>query len=133
MNCDESLHKLCSPVRSNHFHIFKKFYFIYLFLAVLSLCCCMGFLQLQRAGAGLRLWYADFSLQRLLLLWSTGSRAYGLNSFGSWALEHRLYSCDARAQLLHNMWDFPGSEIEPMSSVLAGGFFTTEPSGKPPF
>ena len=28
------------------------------------------------------------------------------------------------------MWDFPGSGIEPMSSALAGGFFTTEPSGK---
>ena len=29
------------------------------------------------------------------------------------------------------MWDFPGSGMEPVSPVLAGGFFTTEPSGKP--
>ena len=27
--------------------------------------------------------------------------------------------------------DLPGSGIEPVSSALAGGFFTTEPSGKP--
>ena len=29
------------------------------------------------------------------------------------------------------MWDLPGSGIEPMSPVLAGGLFTTEPPGKP--
>ena len=29
------------------------------------------------------------------------------------------------------MWDFPGPEIEPVSPVLAGRFFTTEPPGKP--
>ena len=29
------------------------------------------------------------------------------------------------------MWDLPGLGIEPMSPALAGGFFTTEPPGKP--
>ena len=29
------------------------------------------------------------------------------------------------------MWDLPGSGIEPMSSALAGSFFTAEPPGKP--
>ena len=29
------------------------------------------------------------------------------------------------------MWDLPGREIKPVSPVLAGGFFTTEPPGKP--
>ena len=29
------------------------------------------------------------------------------------------------------MWDLPGSGIEPMTAALAGGFFTTEPPGKP--
>ena len=28
------------------------------------------------------------------------------------------------------MWDLPGSGIEPLSPVLAGGFFTTEPPRK---
>ena len=30
------------------------------------------------------------------------------------------------------MWDLPGPGIEPVSPALAGGFFTTEPLGKPP-
>ena len=29
------------------------------------------------------------------------------------------------------MWDFPGAGIELVSPALAGGFFITEPSGKP--
>jgi len=28
-------------------------------------------------------------------------------------------------------WDLPGPGIEPVSSALAGGFFTTEPQEKP--
>ena len=30
------------------------------------------------------------------------------------------------------MWDLPESGIDPVSPALAGGFFTTEPPGKPP-
>ena len=30
------------------------------------------------------------------------------------------------------MWDLPKPETEPGSLALAGGFFTTEPPGKPP-
>ena len=29
------------------------------------------------------------------------------------------------------MWELPGLGIEPVSPALAGGFFTTEPPGKP--
>ena len=47
------------------------------------------------------------------------------------ALEHRLNSCGSQAQLLRGMWDLPGSGIELVSLALAGGFFTTEPPGKP--
>ena len=31
------------------------------------------------------------------------------------------------------MWDLPRPEIKLVSPALAGGFFTTEPVGKPPF
>ena len=58
-------------------------------------------------------------------------QARGLSSCGSRALEHRLNSCRPRALLLLGMWDLPGSEIEPVSPAVAGGFFTTEPPGKP--
>ena len=33
--------------------------------------------------------------------------------------------------MLLGMWDLLGLEMEPMSTVLAGGFFIIEPPGKP--
>ena len=45
---------------------------------------------------------------------------------GARALEHRLSSCGTRALLPHGLWDLPGPEIEPMSSVFAGRFLTTK-------
>ena len=53
------------------------FFLSFFCLAVLGLCCSMGFLQLQCTG---------FSLQWLLMQ-STGSRASGLNGCTTWALE----------------------------------------------
>ena len=71
-----------------------------------------------------------FSLRWLLLLWSMGSRCTGFSSCGLWALEHRLSSCGAWAQLLHGVWDPPRLGLKPMSSVLTGGFPTTAPPRK---
>ena len=106
--------------------------FIYLFIfgCVGSLLLCAGFLQLQRTGFTL-LGCAGFSLRWLLLLWSMGSRPVGFSSCGLKALERRLSSCGARAQLLRGMWDLPRPGLEPMSPALAGGFSTTVPPGKP--
>ena len=56
----------------------------------------------------------------------------GFSSFLSPALEHRFNSCGTWVLLLHSMWDLPRPGIEPVSPVLAGGFFTTELPGKPP-
>ena len=44
---------------------------------------------------------------------------------------HRLSNCGSRAQLLCGMWDLPRPGLEPVSPVLAGGFSTTAPPGKP--
>ena len=52
------------------------------------------------------------------------------SSCGSRALERRLSSCGAQAELLHSLWDLPGPGLEPMSPELAGGFLTTAPPGK---
>ena len=46
--------------------------------------------------------------------------------------ERRLSSCGAPAELLQGTWNLSGSGIKPVSPELAGGFFTTEPPGKPP-
>ena len=65
-----------------------------------------------------------------------GSWAPGLEGSGncsSQALGHRLSSCGPCAQLLRGLWDLPGSGTKPTSAALAGGFFTTEPPGKPYF
>ena len=55
----------------------------------------------------------------------------GFSSCSSQAPGHRLGSCCTWGQWLHGMWDLPGSGIKPMSAALAGGFFATEPPGKP--
>ena len=43
----------------------------------------------------------------------------------------RLGSWGSRAKLLQGMWNRPGPGIKPVSPALTGGFFTTEPPGKP--
>ena len=78
--------------------------FIYLFVCLfiyLRLCCvfiatCMLSLVVASGGYSL-LQCTGFSLQWLLLLWSTGSRCTGFSSCGMRALERRLSSCGARA------------------------------------
>ena len=55
----------------------------------------------------------------------------GLSSCSPGAPEHRLHSCGAWARLLHSKWDRPGSGLKPVSPVLAGRVFTTEPAGQP--
>ena len=84
------------------------------------------------SGGHSSLWCAGFLLQWLLLLRNTGSRHTDFSSCGSRALERRLSSCGAWAQLLRGMWDLPGPGIEPVSPALAGRFLTTAPTGKPP-
>ena len=51
--------------------------------------------------------YVSFSLQRLLFC-------------GAQALEHRLRSCGAWAQLPHSIWNLPGLEIKSMSPAQTG-------------
>ena len=116
-------------------HLFNLF--IYFWLCWVFVAACR--LPLVAASGGYSsLRCTGFSLRWLLLLRSMGSRhassvvvAHGLNSCGTWALERRLSSCDARAQLLSGMWDPPGPGLEPVSPALAGGFLTTAPPGKP--
>ena len=107
---------------------------LYIFLLFIQ------FLQLRQGGllfscvaCGLLVVVASFiGEHRLQGVQPSVFLAHGLTSCGSWALGHRLSSCGARAQLLRGIWDLLGSGIEPMSPSLAGGFFTTEPPGKPP-
>ena len=116
---------------------FLTYLFVFIFGCVVSSLLCAGFLQLRRVGATLRCGArashcGGFSCCRAQ---APGARASvvvacGLSSCGLRALEHRLSSCGARAQLLRSMWDLPGPGLEPVSPALAGGFLTTVSPGK---
>lgn len=97
---------------------------------MLDLPWCAGFSLVVASGATLQLQCTDFSLQWALLLWSTGSRGWGLQQLRSWAPEHGLNSCGLWAQLLRGIWGLPRSVIKPISPALADGFYTIEPPGK---
>ena len=75
---------------------------------------------------------SSFSRCGTQALGCTGFSSCGtwLSSCGSQALEHKLSRCGTQNYLLHGTWDPPSPGIKPMSPVLAGGFFTTEPPGK---
>ena len=100
--------------------------FIYLFWLCWVFLAAGGLSLVVASGGYSSLRCVGFSLRWLLLLRSTGS-----SSCGSRAVEHRLSSCGARAQLLRGMWDLPRPGLEPVSPALAGGLSTTAPPGKP--
>ena len=105
--------------------IFKN-KFIYLLLRCVFIAA-RGLSLVAASGGYSSLWCAGFSLRWLLSFRSTGSRRVGFSSCGSWALERRLSSCGAQAQLLRSMWDLRGPGLEPVSPALADGFLTTAP------
>ena len=109
---------------------FKFIYFIYFWLFWVFVAV-RGLSLVVASGGHSSLRFMGFSLRWPLLLRSTGSRRTGFRSCGSRALERRLSSCGARAQLLRGMWNLPRPGIEPVSPALAGGFLTTAPPGKP--
>ena len=120
--------------------IFLKINFIYFILffgCIGSSLLHPGFLQLQQTGATLRCGVrashcGGFSCCGARALGTQASVvvARGLNSCGFWALERRLSSRGAQAQLLRGMRDLPRPWLEPLSPALAGGFLTTAPPGK---
>ena len=121
-----------------YYYFLKFIFYLFIFGYIVSLLLRASFLQLQQVGATL---CCGGQASHCGCFSCCGARAVGtrasvvvkrgLSSCGSWALECRLSSCGAQAQLLHSMWDLPGPGLEPMSPALAGGFLTTAPPGKP--
>ena len=86
--------------------VFFFFFLINLFylfiLAVLGLCCCVWTFSSCSEQGLLFVAVRGLLIAVASLVAEHGSRhtvvvAHGLSSFGSWALEPRLSSCDARA------------------------------------
>ena len=62
------------------------------------------------------------------------AQALGHVGFRSCSLQPLRYwfnNCSTQAQLPHAMWSLPRPGTRPVSSAVAGGFFTIEPPGKP--
>ena len=110
--CSKHSHCLLGgKVTSSHWFYFfndlSSFFnrFIYFFLAVRGLCCCM------RALSSCREW--------------------GLLSSCSEQASHCCgFSCGAQAQLSCGTWGLPKAEVEPVSPALTGRLSTTRPPGK---
>ena len=106
--------------------------FIYLFLTVLGLHCCLGLSPVAESRG-----YSLVAVGKLLTVVTSlvaEHRALGhmdFSSCSSLALKHRLHSCGTPAYLLLGMEDLPRPGIKPMSPVLGGRFFTTESPEKP--
>ena len=101
---------------------------LYMFLCLLL---CWPFLA---GPALLQSWCPGFSSLWLLLLRNTGPRVLALQQsrrVGSVAVAHKLNSWRHGLRGSEAFEILPGSGVEPMSSAPAGGFFTTEPPGKP--
>ena len=100
-----------------------------LLLAALDLHCR------ARAFSSCSRWGLLFVVGHRLLIvalfraWVLGHE--GFSSYRSWALEHRLTSCGAQAQLLWGRWDLPRPGIKTMSPELAGRLSTTRLPRKP--
>ena len=94
---DATVRKMHSTPSLERKLLFKKNKFIYLFIfgCVGSLLLCAGLVEVS--GGYSLLPCTGFSLQWLLLLWSTDSRCVGFSSCGSRAPEGRFSSCGAWA------------------------------------
>ena len=96
----------------------KNFFFKFYSWVCWVVVACHGLSPIALSGGHSSLRCEGFSLQWLLLLQSTGSRA------------HWVSKCDAWTQLPHSTWNTQRPGIELTSSALAGGFSTTGPLGK---
>ena len=111
-------------------HFFKKDLFVYLFhfLTVVGLRCCM------RACSGCS---QQGLLSMLVLRLLTAVAALvGAQAVGSWASVAaasglQALGCGLSSQLFHGMWDLPEPGVKLVSLALQGGFLASGPPGKP--
>ena len=99
-------------------------------MAELGLHCCVGSSLVVMCG--LLIEVASLAVgHRLSGMWASVVVACGLNSCSYWALEHKFNSCGHGLSCSAAYGNLPGPGIEPMFPAMAGGFFTTEPPGRP--
>ena len=125
--------KICKAFTFNILHSFKIYLFVCFWLCWVFVAA-QAFLPLQQAGPTLAVVLEVLGLLIVVAFLAGehgGSRRSSFRNCSSWALQRRLNSCGAWAQLLRGMWGLPGSGIEAVFPASAGRFFTNEPPGKP--
>ena len=100
---------------------------------MLSLRCPAGFSPVASPSGRVGASHRGASLvaeHRLAGTWALAGAARGS---GLWPLDSgaRLRSCSGWARLLLGIWTLPGPGVELVSPAPAGGFFATEPPGRP--
>lgn len=114
-------------------HLLSIFFVLYVWLCWVFVAMCRLSLVAASGGYssshGLLVW-GLLPNQKSTELQSTSSGRTGFGSCDPRALERRLSSCGAGAQLLCGLWGLPGAGIEPVSSALTSGFLSTGPPGK---
>ena len=116
----------------SHVIFFLTFIYLYLFLAVLGLHCCMQAFSscsewgILCCGSQAYNWGG-------LSCWGGQVLGAGLSSCSSWALEHTGFSsCGPLAKLLFGTWDLPRSGLQPLLPTLADRFLSTGPPREVP-
>ena len=99
--------------------LFLNYLLFSFFVAVLGLRCCASFSLVAASRGYSSLRGEGFTLQWLLFLWSTGSRAQALV-----VAARGLSCCEA-----YGIFPDQGG-MEAVSPALQGGFLTTGPPGK---
>ena len=122
-----SLLSMLLLLESVFFCCFFKIYLVSSFWLCWLLIAVCGLSVVAEKGSLPWLWFLGFSLQWILLLRGMGAQSTMASVFAA----HGLGSCGPWAQLSLSMWVLPGPGIVLMSPALVGGFFTTEPLGKP--
>ena len=105
------------------------------FFKIYFICYIFGLCRVFIAAWALVVATGGYSVVAVCgLLIAVASLVLELSGFSSGSpqtLEHRLSSCGTWAKMSRGMWDIPGLGIKPVSPASVGGFFTTEPPGKP--
>ena len=116
----------CDVVFKKKFYLFLIYFWLcWFFITVWAFSSCSEWVCSRAVVCGLLISVASLVIEHRL------SDTQASVVVGPWALNHRLNSCSTWAQLLRGRWDLPRSGIELVSPALAGGFFITEPPGKP--
>ena len=116
----------------SHVIFFLTFIYLYLFLAVLGLHCCMQAFSSCSEWGILCCGSQPYNWGGLSC-WGGQVLGAGLSSCSSWALEHTGFSsCGPLAKLLFGTWDLPISGLQPLLPALADRFLSTGPPREVP-